>query len=183
MLDIFLNTDRLSLRRFCDDDVPLLLELDTDPGVMRFVNGGRPLVEAFLRENALPQIIAYNSGLGGFGYWAAHEQSNGAFIGWCYLLPPGVNLKGAELGYRLKRACWGKGFATEVSKALIARGFQKPSVLEIEATAMRANTASIRVMEKIRMHLVEEYEEFSFPGQDKSAVRYRLTREEWERNY
>jgi RimJ/RimL family protein N-acetyltransferase len=79
-----------------------------------------------------------------------------------------------ELGYRLRRAAWGRGFATEASAALVRLALADPSVTSIVAAALVPNRASTRVMEKIGMVRVRE---FAIAGYDDPSVMYALCRE------
>ena len=76
---------------------------------------------------------------GGENYvWAARETRSGAFLGWFSLRP--VDEGVAELGYRLRREAWGRGFASEGAAALVVRGFADMGLLRIVATAMTVHT-------------------------------------------
>ncbi|MCC5878210.1 MAG: GNAT family N-acetyltransferase [Candidatus Sumerlaeia bacterium] len=179
MPDTFLKTNRLYLRKFTANDLLLLMDLDSDPEVLAYLNPGSLPNEAYLRDTILPRWITWYEQYSDLGFWAAHESSAGDFIGWFHLRPT-KEPETAELGYRLKRSAWGKGYATEMSRALVALGFRRPDIHQIEATSMAANKASIRVMEKVGLRFVEHYTEHTFPGEDKRAVRYRITREQFE---
>ncbi|NUS14069.1 MAG: GNAT family N-acetyltransferase, partial [Streptomyces sp.] len=104
-MDAYLDTERLTLRRFTADDAELLVELDGDAAVMRYLTGGAPTAPELVRRRHLPKILAgYESWNGRFGLFAAHERDGGAFIGWFCLRPgPRGPLDEAELGYRLRR--------------------------------------------------------------------------------
>src|SRR5256885_13740549 len=116
-MDIFLETERLILRRFTPDDVDNLVELDSDPDVMRFINGGRPTARARIVDEFLPAFLSYYERYAGFGFWAAIEKSSGAFVGWFHFRPAPESPEGeVELGYRLRKSVWGKGYATEGSR-------------------------------------------------------------------
>lgn len=142
--DILLQTDRLTLRRFSIDDLDLLIELDGDAAVMRYINGGLPVDRAEVAE-ALTWWIGYYERLGGFGFWAAIERATGAFVGWFHLRPgDGDGPLEPELGYRLHRWAWGRGLATEGSRALIDRGFTELGVELVRAETMAVNVASRR---------------------------------------
>ena len=123
-MDTYLETERLALRRFTADDADLLIELDSDPAVMRYLTGGDPTPPEVVRERDLPSILAgYEKWGGDLGLFAAQEKDGGAFIGWFILRPePEGPLDEVELGYRLRQAAWGKGYATEGSRALLAQG-------------------------------------------------------------
>jgi len=87
-VDTYLETERLALRRFTADDADLLIELDSDPAVMRYLTGGEPTAPEVVRERDLPNILAgYEKWGGNFGLFAAHEKDSGAFIGWFILRP------------------------------------------------------------------------------------------------
>src|SRR4030081_3082018 len=121
---VFLDTDRLTLRRFTEADEDNLVELNSDPEVMRFLNGGRPAPRDEVRTRIIPVFLGYYERFEWFGFWAAMETATGQFLGWFHFRPPlqgadtpvGWDEDGvAELGYRLRRSAWGKGYATEGS--------------------------------------------------------------------
>jgi RimJ/RimL family protein N-acetyltransferase len=74
-MQIFLETERLKLRRFTDDDVENLVELDSDPDVMRFINGGRPTARDEIENEVLPAFLDYYERYASYGFWAAVEKS------------------------------------------------------------------------------------------------------------
>ena len=122
----FVETDRLVLRHFTADGADLLIELDSDPEVMRHLTGGAPtLPPAVVREQVIPNVLAtYERWNGRFGLFAGYEKASGDFIGWFQLRPEREGpLDEVELGYRLRRAAWGKGYATEAARALLDKGF------------------------------------------------------------
>ena len=173
-MKVYLETDRLILREFTAKDTPLLVLLDSDPEVMRFISDGRPTDPADIRDKVLPRFLDWHERSAVFGYWAAIEKASGEFIGWFHFRPGKVDADGIELGYRLKRSAWGQGYATEGSQGLIAKGRQLPEVQRIYARTLAANRKSRRVMEKLGMRFSHDYLETEFPGEDKSAVVYAL---------
>jgi RimJ/RimL family protein N-acetyltransferase len=156
-----LETARLVLRRFADTeaDARLLFELDSDPEVMRYIGPfALPTVEAYrglLRDRIIPSC-APGPPRGG---WAAREKPTGDFLGWFFLRPAPAYLFAAEagwtrdtdleVGYRLRRAGWGRGLATEGASLLVGLGFADPTVTCIVAAALVTNLASCRVLEKV----------------------------------
>jgi RimJ/RimL family protein N-acetyltransferase len=124
---------------------------------------------------------------GASGYAAAEERATGAFLGWFLFRPPRTDDPPPgeiELGYRLHRAAWGRGFATEGSRALVDRGFAELGVERVMATTMAVNAGSRRVMEKVGLRYVRTFAgEFDapLPGSEHGEVEYALTRAEWER--
>jgi RimJ/RimL family protein N-acetyltransferase len=115
-MQIFLETERLVLRQFTEDDVDNLVELDSDPDVMHFINGGRPTPRREIESDVLPMFLDYYERFVGYGFWAAIEKSSGRFVGWFHFRPAAAaHPDEVELGYRLLRSVWGKGYATEGS--------------------------------------------------------------------
>ncbi|HTS15669.1 MAG TPA: GNAT family N-acetyltransferase, partial [Candidatus Sulfotelmatobacter sp.] len=80
-MHIYLETERLILRRFTADDVDLATALDADPAVMRYVNGGRPTPREEIRDDYLPAWMAYYVAGDRYGFWAAVEKATGVFLG------------------------------------------------------------------------------------------------------
>ncbi len=194
-MQVYLETERLLLRRFTEDDLENLIELDSDPAVMRFLSGGVPTPRHVIRDKTLPAILRSYERPAGFGVWAAVEKASMDFLGWFSLRPPdGVSLDAVELGYRLRRSAWGQGYATEGSRALIRKGFAELGVRRVFATTYQDNLASRRVMEKSGLTLVRTYRltpadlaaasPYHAASQelwDGDDVEYALEKGEWER--
>jgi RimJ/RimL family protein N-acetyltransferase len=183
-MQVFVETERLVLRQFTNDDVDNLVELDSDPEVMRFINGGRPTPRDEIETDALPAFLGYHERYGGYGFWAAVERSTGRFVGWFHFRPAdGAPPGEVELGYRLRRSAWGKGYATEGSRALIDKGFAEFGVQRVVASTMVVNVASRRVLEKAGLRLVrivhQPWPDY-IEGQEEGDVEYALLRSEWE---
>ena len=182
-MDAFLETERLVLRRFTPDDVEVLTELDSDPQVMLFVTGGRPTPREEVRTELLPALLNWYDRYEGFGFWAAVERATGDFVGWFHFRPhPDGVAAGVELGYRLRRSAWGRGYATEGCRALVHRGFTELGVERVYAEAMAVHTASRRVMEKAGLRHVRTFHQewpYRIPGDEHGDVEYALTRAEF----
>ncbi len=148
-----LQTERLTLRRFGPEDVDNLVALESDPDVIRYTNafyraGGRPPSRELIEKITLPNFLERYDKDGRFAFWAAEDRATGAFYGWFQFTP--TDSKGeVELGFRLKKALWGKGIATEGARALVEHGFRDWDVKRVVASALLANRASIRVLEKV----------------------------------
>ncbi|NEA39124.1 GNAT family N-acetyltransferase [Streptomyces sp. SID11385] len=184
-MHVLLETDRLTLRAFTEADTDDLLALDNDPAVTRFINGGRPTSREEIRTGPLPRLLHHYPGLGTRGYWAAQERESGAFLGWFAFRPLlEQSPDEVELGYRLRQEAWGRGYATEGSRALIRKGFTSLGVHRVTANTMTVNTASRRVMEKCGLTFLRHYTE-DWPdvieGSEHGDVEYELTRAAWER--
>jgi RimJ/RimL family protein N-acetyltransferase len=182
-MEIFLETERLVLRRFTGDDVDDLVELDGDPDVMHYINGGRATPREEIERDYLPAFLSYYERFAGYGFWAAVEKTSGRFAGWFHFRPPpDTPDEGVELGYRLRKSAWGKGYATEGSRALIQKGFAEHGVERVFATTMVVNVASRRVMEKAGLKYVRTFHQ-AWPdyieGEEEGDVEYALLRSEW----
>ncbi len=185
-MSIYLETGRLTLRRFTEADEDDLVELDGDPEVMRFLTGGEPTPREEIRNRVLPTVLALYERSEDFGYWVAQESSTGRFLGWFHFrLPKDEAQDGdVELGYRLPRSAWGQGYATEGSRALIHKGFTELGVERVLAETMAVNAGSRRVMEKVGLTLVRTFHRDgldAIEGSEHGAVEYALTRADWER--
>lgn len=184
MVAHYLDTERLVLREFTPADVDNLVELDADPEVMRFINGGRPTPREYVEQVILPRWLRYYVESPGLGFWAAEEKATGEFLGWFHLRPgEGYAADQPELGYRLRRSAWGRGYATEGCRALIDKGFAEQGVRRVLAEAMVVHTASRRVMEKSGLRLVRVFHADwpdRIPGDEHGDAQYALDREEWE---
>jgi RimJ/RimL family protein N-acetyltransferase len=184
-MQIFLETDRLVLRRFTEADVDNLFDLNDNPDVMRFLNGGKPASRDVIHHEILPRFLHYYERFVGYGFWAAVEKATGEFLGWFHLRPKeGSDLDEAELGYRLRVSAWGKGYGTEGSRALIHKGFTELGVRRVVASTMAVNVASRRVMEKAGLTLARTFHQ-SWPdiieGSEQGDVEYALSKVDWER--
>jgi RimJ/RimL family protein N-acetyltransferase len=183
-MSIFLETERLVLRQFTLADVDNVVELDSDPEVMRYINGGIPTPREEVQNDFLPGWLAYYERYDGFGFWAAIEKSTGDFLGWFHFRPPhGGSVDDAELGYRLRKSAWNKGYGTEGSRALIRKGFTELGVQRVVASAAIDNRGSRRVMEKSGLTLVGtvwQSQPWVFDGLRLPSVEYALARADWD---
>jgi RimJ/RimL family protein N-acetyltransferase len=194
---IYLETDRLILRQFTQADVDNLVELDSDPAVLRYINGGTPTPREMIERDILPRFLQYYERFDGRGYWAAVERSTGAFLGWFCLHPEeGRSPDILSLGYRLRQSAWGKGYGTEGARALVRKGFTELGMQRVVAMTYEHNRASRRVMEKVGMRLARTFRSTSdelaaagtflptpevvWEGED---VDYALDRAEWEKQH
>ena len=165
-------TDRLELRPLRADDVGLLLDLDADPEVMRYLTGGR----ASTRDE-VAELVAHAIG----HRWIATERATGDFVGWFALWPTGT--RELELGYRLRRVHWGRGLAQEGARALLDVAFGGWRMERIWAQTMAVNERSRRVLEGcgLRHHRTVHLEwDDPIPGTEHGEAEYELRRDEWE---
>ncbi len=197
-MPIHLQTGRLILRSFTEADADNLYALDSDPQVMRWLTGGAPTSRDKIERDILPGFLRSYDRFPGFGVWAADEKASGDFVGWFGFRPPddAATAETVSLGYRLRRAVWGRGYATEGARALIRQGFAELGVRRVVATTYQDNLASRRVMEKLGMTLIRAYRPTLADLQasktvdsavvqdvwDGDDVEYELTKADWERS-
>ncbi|HEY5927045.1 MAG TPA: GNAT family N-acetyltransferase [Kofleriaceae bacterium] len=184
-----LVTSRLRLRPWRDDDIDAWFEINRDPEVMKFFPA---LLD---REAALTSLERINAFIieNGYGLWAVEVLGGAPFIGFCGIrdvpfeapFTPAV-----EIGWRLARAHWGHGYATEGARAALAHGFDTLGRAEIIAMLVPENHRSIAVCERLGM-IHDPSGDFDHPRIPADAVSvggysprrhtlYRLTRERYE---
>lgn len=151
---ITLQTERLFLRMFRDEDIDAYAEICADPEVMRFLGG-----KTFTRGEAWRSMAMFigHWTLRGYGVWAVEERATGKLagrIGFHY--PEGW--PAFELGWTLGRAHWGKGYATEGARAALRYGFDELRKDHVISLIQPQNAASIRVAERLGEKLEGETE-------------------------
>jgi len=152
-MNVIIETDRLLLRNFTEDDADLLFELNLDPDVIRYTHdliADAEHTKKILRDVILPQYVLYHH-----GRWAVRLKSDLEFIGWCGLKYLSETNE-VDLGYRFRKKFWGKGYATEAGLACIDYGFNQLNLRRIVARALPGNLASVRVLEKCGMKYLQE---------------------------
>lgn len=139
-----IHTPRLSLRRLRSEDEPDLLALETDPEVMRYIGNRSGTLEDARRR--VRDRIAADHGV--YGWWAIEGRADGQFHGLALLLavPDGDEV---EIGYRLARRSWGRGFAAEAAAALLDRAFAALGLERVIAVTAPENEASQAVLARL----------------------------------
>ncbi|WP_405162813.1 GNAT family N-acetyltransferase [Nocardia sp. NBC_01499] len=180
-MDVFLETERLVLRRFTEADVDNLVLLDSDPEVMRFLTG-EPTPRVVIEREVLPGILR-DYRVGPAGRWAVIERAGGKFVGWLGIQPAeDGSVREVELGYRLVASVWGRGYATEGARALVGKGFSELGVERVWAQTMAVNVGSRRVMEKVGLRYVRTFHvhfDDPLPGTEHGEVEYELRQADW----
>lgn len=168
----YLQTANLRLRPCVPADCADFIDLELDPEVMRYLNGG-PVDH----ETTDPEKVTFRMPRGiESDIWTALRIDDGTFVGWFGLSVESDGV--AEIGYRLRRDAWGKGYASEAALVLVNWAFETARVEKIVACTMATNTGSRRVMEKIGMKHVRTvpFEAAVFLGTEQGEVLYELTR-------
>jgi ribosomal-protein-alanine N-acetyltransferase len=174
---IELTTERLLLRRWRDADREPFAAMCADPEVMRYFPGTRS------RAESDASVDRFQAGLAerGYGLWAVEVRATGAFAGFVGLNPAPDEVPAApamEIGWRLARAFWGRGYAPEAARAVLDHAFGPLGFTELVSFTTITNAKSRRVMEKIGM-THDPADDFDNPGlktwADTRHVVYRLT--------
>ncbi len=153
-MKIVLETDRLYLRELTDSDTKHIHKLHNDPDVMKYISSKKDTEITFEEcSNFILKCKKYYTEHPGMGIWATVIKENDDFIGWTTIKDLD-NTNIIEIGYRYLKKYWGKGYATEASKALTGYGFNTLNLSSIAAVAMQKNKASARVMQKIGMKYI-----------------------------
>lgn len=165
---MLLETERLILRPIQPSDFEALFRMNSDPTVMKYVGDGSVRsYEQMLKE--VETLISYYTKRPGMGVWAIELKTTSQFVG-AGGLTYNVNRAEVELGYRLLKEQWTKGYGTEVSNELLRYAFQILKMRKVIASAHEGNLRSHRVLEKIGMKRIGNGLEFN-----SSQVYYEIT--------
>lgn len=167
-----LETARLRLRPFVPADLDALVPITSDPEVMRYIGEEHPLTREETEANL--QTIINGFRRRGFGRFALIEKAGGALLGYCGLGCPSYAPGVVELVYLMARAAWGRGLASEASRACLRYGFEELRLAEIIALTKQGNLRSRRVMERLGMRYVRDDNFYGY-----ACVRYAISRDDW----
>jgi RimJ/RimL family protein N-acetyltransferase len=145
-----LQTERLTLRGWRDDDLDALAAINADPEVMRYIMDGA--VRDRRASAAALQRMMDGWTEQGFGLFAVEIRETGVLAGWAGLAVPAFLpevLPAVEIGWRLGRRCWGHGYATEAAAAALRFGFADLGLDRVISIRHVDNARSRRVMEKL----------------------------------
>ncbi|MDO8908013.1 MAG: GNAT family N-acetyltransferase [Pseudohongiella sp.] len=178
---VTMNTGRLILRQWKPEDVPVFADMNEDPEVMKYFPGplSRQQSEGWA-ENCRQML-----GKQGWGLWAVEVRASEDFIGFVGLHAPTIDLPFnpcVEIGWRLKRSAWGKGYATEAARECLRIGFEQLGLNEIVSFTSIVNTPSFAVMERLGMK--RDPDSFQHPSVPPGHILrehcvYRLSRLDW----
>jgi len=160
-----MQTERLILRNWQDEDYPAFVALNACERVMQFFPDKLQPAASIAMADSLREHIALN----GWGLWALEERDSGQFIGFTGLQATPHNLPcspATEVGWRLARQFWGKGYATEAASAALAFAFHELQLNEVVSFTSILNSPSERVMRRIGM--TNTHQNFNHPSLDPS---------------
>jgi RimJ/RimL family protein N-acetyltransferase len=177
-----LESARLLLRQWRDEDLPAFAAMCADPQVMRYF----PAPLSRLQSAALIGRIRGHFAEHGFGLWALERKDTGAFIGFTGLGVVGFDAPftpATEIGWRLAREHWGLGYASEAAWTALRCGFDRLALDEVVSFTTDTNMPSQKVMQAIGMHH-DSADDFEHPKLAcdhplRHHVLYRITREQW----
>jgi len=170
-----IHTERLVLRRWQDRDLEPWAAMNADPEVRRHLG------DVLTREQSDASVARFLTEFDerGYGWWAVEERTTGAFLGFAGLdlVDPELPFAGVEVGWRLARAAWGHGYATEAGRAALDFGFGTVGLAEIVAVTTADNLRSRAVMERLGMTRdpADDFDDPTVPdGPLKRNVLYRI---------
>lgn len=177
-----LRTSRLLLRRWRAADREPFARMGTDPAVMEFMP---KLLDRAESDAAVDRIEAHFAARG-FGFWAVEEPDGEPFIGFVGLLIPSFEAHftpAVEIGWRLARSTWGKGYATEAAREACRFAFEDLKLSSIVSMTVPTNLRSQRVMTKLGMTR-DPADDFDHPrvpegNPMRRHVLYRLSAARW----
>src|SRR5215210_4075979 len=145
-MTFILETERLALREWRPEDAEALHALAGDAEVMLYVGDGKPWDIAQVRGWIGRLNESYRTR--GFSRWAVVEKASGEAVGSCGFAP--LPWSGEiDFGYMFRRDCWGRGYASEITPAVLRHGFERYGFREVVASIDPANDASRRVLRKL----------------------------------
>lgn len=175
------NSQRLQFEMMGQDDAHLLFELDQDPEVMRFINGGKVSTMEEIETILLPRMKRYTNPDKGWGLWKVTTLETelgcpSSYIGWILVRPmdffcDAPKFHDIELGWRFKQMSWGKGYATEAAKVIMDMLARQADVSHVSAVADEENLASINIMKKLGMQFTKR-DDYSTPNGPVEVVYY-----------
>ena len=180
---MFFESDRLLFRQWRDEDKKIFCELNSDPVVMEFFPNPLAREESDRFVDKTVKFIAQNQ----WGLFAVELKDEGRFIGFIGLATPSFEMHFTpctEIGWRLHKNFWKKGYATEGAKAVLNFAFNNLKKKEIVSFTSKLNLPSIAVMERIGMKHDPD-DDFEHPKLKethplKPHVLYRIKKEDWE---
>ncbi len=183
MSPVTLRTPRLVLRRWEERDIEPFAALNADPEVMQFF----PYTLTMEQTISMVDRIEAQFESAGFSLWALEVETTGEFIGFVGLSRPSFQAPFTpcvEIGWRLAKEHWGRGYAPEAAREVLRDGFERIGLLEILSFTAAINEKSVRVMEKVRMTR-NPLDDFLHPMVEdghrlQEHVLYRLARSNWQ---
>lgn len=173
------NSTRLSYKLIDESDIEFLYQLDQDPEVMRYINGGEMTTRDDIINKFIPRHNAYKNSDKGWGLWKVIITESQQDIGWILVRPMDFFSDkpiwdDIELGWRFLQSTWGKGYASEAAIQIHQALTKLPENKFFSAIAMHGNDGSVGVMKKMGMKYVKSYTHSDSQLGDLDVVLYRM---------
>ena len=157
MKEYIFTSERLGFRNWLDEDLPTFAALNSDPVVMEY------FPKTLNKEQSQSMVCRMKKHFEdhGYGLYAVDKLENSEFIGFIGFMKPSFDayfMPCTEIGWRLKKAAWNKGYATEGAKRCLEFGFEELKLSKIYSFTATPNIKSERVMQKIGMQKIGEFE-------------------------
>ena len=161
------------------NDAQALWQLDQDPEVMKYLNGGTPTSMEQVHSVFIPRMEKYRDSEKGWGLWQVSDKTTDEYLGWVLVRPMAFftdspDYQDLELGWRFFQKSWGKGYATEAAIAIKDAVAEHTDINHVSALAVADNLGSIGVMKKMGMKFVRAYLHKD-PIGDFDAVHYQMS--------
>jgi ribosomal-protein-alanine N-acetyltransferase len=174
-MKVHIETERLIIRDLEKYDSNGIFELDSDPDVHEYL--GKKPMKTIEEADQVIDFIRNQYIDNGIGRWAIIDKKTEDFIGWTGLkYEQGLrkDFSYYDLGYRLRKKYWGKGIATETAIESLKYGFEKLDLKEIGAAADINHLASNKILKKIGLKLIDEFDYEGVPHNW-----YNIKKSEW----
>ena len=173
------NSARLAYQLIDVSDSVFLFQLDQDPEVMRYINGGKMTPQEDINTLFIPRINAYKNIAKGWGLWKVKVIETQQDIGWILVRPMDFFSDqpvwhDIELGWRFMQSAWGKGYASEAAIHIQQALAKQPENECFSAIAVKDNLASIAVMKKMGMQYIKSYTHSDSQLGDLAVVLYSM---------
>jgi RimJ/RimL family protein N-acetyltransferase len=176
-----IETERLLLRNWREDDKEPFHRLCNTPAVMRWLGGVKPRHEY---DEVVDRLAGWQRSYG-HTFWAAERKEDGAFLGFCGLkIANGTGspvLGEVEVGWRLREDCWGRGYAREAAAASLDFAFDRLAVRRVVALTVEGNSASWGLMRRLGMRRREDLDHVDpdWPAEMNPIIVYEIGNQEW----
>ena len=158
-MDILIETPRLQMRQFCLDDAQAVLAFNANTEVTRYTGDAGFVTTMDDAKKVITDVWLRDYEQYGYGRYALIHKADNKIIGFCGLKYD-PELPGTDIGYRMLPDYWGKGLGYEAAKAAFEYGLNTLKLTHIIAEADKANTGSIKIIEKLGFVLCDEYEKW-----------------------
>lgn len=183
-MNYLLKSKRLGFRKWLEKDIEPFSSMNADKEVMEYFPNTLSKTESIQFIEAIQKKFDHD----GYALYAVEELKSQEFIGFIGFWRPSIELRTqlgidpfVEIGWRLRKESWNKGYATEGAKACLDFGFNQLNLKEIYSFTTKVNLRSESVMQKIGMQKVQEFDYPNLNTVIKPHVLYRLTEHEYKK--